>query len=72
MLSHHLLQQQEWNDKLAIGILRRLGSRRATPILSKMPVSASGRLTSRIAAGVGALPPATAVGTDATPQGEEP
>ncbi len=62
---------QEWNDRLAIGILRRLGSRKATPILSKMPVDVSGRLTSQIAAGVGALPQATAASTDAPPQGEK-
>jgi flagellar motility protein MotE (MotC chaperone) len=62
---------QQWSDKLAIGILRRLGSRRATPILSKMPVEVSGRLTSLIAAGIGALPPATAADAKAPPQGEE-
>ena len=46
----------EWDDLLTIGLLRRLGSRRAAPILSKMPVDMSGRLTRRIAAGEGALP----------------
>ena len=61
---------QQWDDSLAIGILRRLGSRRATPIVSKMPLEVSGRLTSLIAAGVGALPPAIAEGAEAPPQGE--
>lgn len=60
----------EWDEALAIGILRRLGSRRATPVLSKMPITLSGRLTSRIAAGVGALLPASAEGAEAPPQGE--
>jgi flagellar motility protein MotE (MotC chaperone) len=46
----------EWDDLLTIGLLRRLGSRRAAPILSKMPVDMSGRLTRRIAAGEGAMP----------------
>jgi hypothetical protein len=61
---------QEWDDKLAIGIFRRLGSRRATPILSKMPAAVGGRLTSKIAAGLGALPQVTADGAEASPQGE--
>jgi hypothetical protein len=61
---------EQWDEALAIGILRRLGSRRATPILSKMPITLSGRLTSRIAAGVGALLPASAEGAEASPQGE--
>ena len=60
----------EWDDTLAIGILRRLGSRRATPILSKMPVTLSGRLTSKIAAGVGAVLPVTATATEEPSQGE--
>ena len=59
----------QWDESLAIGILRRLGSRRATPVLSKMPVTLSGRLTSRIAMGVGALPPVSAEGAEASPQG---
>ena len=33
----------QWDESLAIGILRRLGSRRATPVLSKMPVTLSGQ-----------------------------
>jgi len=61
---------QQWDDRLAIGIVRRLGSRRATPILSKMPAVESGRLTSKIAAGVGALPAMTAEGAKSPPQGE--
>ena len=60
----------QWDEALAIGILRRLGSRRATPILSKMPIALSGRLTSRIAVGVGALLPVSAEGAEASPQGE--
>jgi len=60
----------QWDEALAIGILRRLGSRRATPVLSKMPITLSGRLTSRIAAGVGALLPASAEGAEVPPQGE--
>lgn len=61
---------QQWDDTLAIGILRRLGSRRAAPILSKMPVVVGGRLTSKIAAGVGALPQVTAEGAEAPSQGD--
>ncbi|MGB0588322.1 MAG: MotE family protein [Myxococcota bacterium] len=60
----------QWEEALAIGILRRLGSRRATPILSKMPIALSGRLTSRIAVGVGALLPVSAEGAQTSPQGE--
>lgn len=59
----------QWDEALAIGILRRLGSRRATPVLSKMPVTLSGRLTSRIAAGVAALPSLSAEDAAASPQG---
>lgn len=45
----------EWDEALAIRVLARLGARRSSPVLSKMPVEVAGKLTRRMIAGEGAV-----------------
>ena len=45
----------EWDDELAIEVLKKLSARTASPILAAMPVDASGRITRRMVTGTMAV-----------------
>jgi len=45
----------QWDDELAIDVLKKLSARTASPILAAMPVDASGRITRRMVTGTMAV-----------------